>query len=1301
MNTFQSGHIRIWLILMLSLSLLAQEGRGQATLTISADPTTSGWSYASGILTVNLTSTANVNDIIGYLNAGPLTIVGATPDLSVTVSSAISSTGTANGLVIGADGNTGYINLDGLLTLKGGVTLIGDNIDVNQNLNTQAGGANGDLLIKASGDIVVKGGISLTTNGGDAIFWANSDGQSSNGGVIFKSGSAVSTGGGHIWIGGGNSTATWQGLTVGNGAAVSGRLTDDGVYFPYSGLATDNWQAGVIFNMATLSSAGGHIQVTGACNITPPVSSRGAGIINYSGNSGTLIDAGLGTVQLIGNNNREGFGIITGLHPSEYTGKFIVKSSNSTSANAIMLEGNANPWGGVDGILIEDHTRLISSATTSGGGISIIGSAGFGRNGLMVGSNSLCEVLSASGAITVNAGTISALGVDGTAFFNIGSVSGDVDVAASTASVDILYDNNSTTGSIPIRTSGACIIKHNSGPGFGPRIITTPYSFQGVSALTLGDASDPLNAAVEIDVPLSIAGPITVYGGHHVYVSEDITSTTGADISLYALYQFGMPTSSKRKRISTSGGDITINADLDANGDPGGNGALYLNDLTLDAGAGDIKVTGATLGWLATDPLPYINGTGTFTLESGDGDFKAMINTSMFQFDQDGNGMGGLTIGKTTNVSPVIHDHPGGITAAGPIKIYAGGLDLNTPLTATGASGTIDIIATAGLTMNVPLIASSNKNIEVQNGAKIMGEITNLTLTGDVDPQLIEGTATITNFTVNKPLNYLSEMSSVGLIDMKTVTGVLTITSGKLGVGGSYGSIPGNLKLKSDANGTARVAAHTVAGRIEGTVIVERFIPATSGGTPRPKQWRTIGIPFQNGDLFTITGIGRSTTAGSESFMSFKESDDDKVNYGNSGARNAGYQPLGVFDNQIPFGLGFMAWIYGSDNTTPLTGGNLPTDLTISHWGLMNESGADYSITDPLITNTKNGWNLVSNPYASPIDWRLVLKSNVAATVYRWDPVAANWTTYNATTGVAGGNGSPFIESGSAFFISAATPGVGTMTLTVPQSAKVATTENKHFSKAPFRLDIPGERVRPIGDLAGLRLKASGMGNPIPGEAYLDVSRTDATKGWDPKYDGWMMARSSGANVYFDGEKDQDFSMQFDEPLKTGEQRYYPLTVTTPQAGETLIDIASEGKWPASHTVALIDQKAGKTILMKGNTLKYKVPLDKLKSEGRFVLAINHVKPDSDGSMPGLQLKVLGNPVTGNTIDLLVTHPTAAAKRWKVWDMTGREAGSGVFAADAGIQHRLTVPGMRNPGIYLVQVEMENGETSQLRIQRN
>jgi hypothetical protein len=177
--------------------------------------------------------------------------------------------------------------------------------------------------------------------------------------------------------------------------------------------------------------------------------------------------------------------------------------------------------------------------------------------------------------------------------------------------------------------------------------------------------------------------------------------------------------------------------------------------------------------------------------------------------------------------------------------------------------------------------------------------------------------------------------------------------------------------------------------------------------------------------------------------------------------------------------------------------------------------------------------------------------------------------------------------------------------------------------------------------------------------------------------------------------------MQFDAPLTTGEQRYYPLTVTTPAAGQTTIEINSEGRWSNMHSVALIDQKAGKTILMQGGTLKYTLKLEELKSEGRFLLAINHIKLDADGQLPGFEVKALGNPVTGNTIDLLLTHPTASAKAWRVIDITGREAGVGTFAKDAGIQHRLTVPGMRNPGVYVVQISMDNGETQQLRILKN
>jgi hypothetical protein len=1294
--------------MLFTLSLWAQEGKAQATLTISSASTTSGWTYNSGTRTVTVTSTsiANATTILGYLNTGPLTIVGASPNLSVTLSSALNSIGTANGLTIGAVGNTGTITLDGALTLKGGLTLNGGNIDVNQGINTTAGGINGDLLIKASGNIVIKQDVNISSNGGDMIFWANSDGASANGGVYFKDGNYspttpsigidVTTGGGHIWIGGGSGTTTWNGLTVGDGAAVSGRTTED-VYAP-SLPDIDDWQAGVVFNKTNLSSGGGDIYIAGTCNATPPEDFKGSGIINYSGVRGTTIDAGSGTVKMIGNTTTFGFGIMTGLHPDEYTGQFVVKSSNNTSSYAIMLEGHADPDDGSDGILIENHTRLISTAATSGGGISILGSSilGFGLN---VAADYRLDVLSASGGINVETGETS-LGLSATSIMNLGSISGDADVAASAAIVNIISDDLPVAGNIPIRTTGACNIKHTAGSSFIWDFVNNPFSFDGVTALTIGDADNDAAGGVSITKALSIAGPITIHGGAFIEIHKDITSTTTGDITLNTVNNiFSSP--STRKSIVSAGGNITIHADLDANG----NGFLALSNLTLNPGAGNIIVRGETFVWSDVDPLPYINGTGSFTFESSDASFGGDLNTKLFNFDQDANGMSGLTLGKSTNARKITHDNTSGISVAGPIKMYAGDLQLDQAITSTGgATGTIELYAEGNLTMNVPLTATGDKTVEVVGDFLSNGDITNLKFEGNA-PQAISGTSTIKNLTVDKDPNTIAELTG----GMFSVTDVLDIPRGKLKVSPVPSFLPGFLTLKSSSNGTARVPYHSFLGSILGNVIVERFIPATVGAVGRQKQWRTLGFPFTQFEMSQISGIGISYTTGAESFMTFYESADDRK-YGNTGPRNAGYSVVTSATQSIQGYQGVMAWLYGPDNSTPLTGGNISSDLTISCYGELRETGTDVVYQSPAITNNFEGWNLVSNPFVSPIDWRVVLTSgayidNIASTIYRWDPIAANWTSYNGSTSAAVGNGSPYIESGSAFFIKAATAkvngGSSSMTLTLTQTSKVANTENKHFSKAPFRLDIPGERVPATSTLAGLRLKASGMGNPIPGEAYLDVSRTDATKGWDPKYDGWMMSRSSGANVYFDGEKDQDFSMQFDAPLKTGEQRYYPLTVTTPQAGETLIDIASEGKWPATHTVALIDQQAGKTIMMKGDTIKYKVRLDELKSEGRFVLAINHVKPDTDGSMPSLQLKVLGNPVAGNIIDLLVSHPTASAKRWKVWDMTGREAGSGVFSTDAGIQHRLTVLGMRNPGIYLVQVEMDNGETSQLRVQRN
>jgi hypothetical protein len=278
------------------------------------------------------------------------------------------------------------------------------------------------------------------------------------------------------------------------------------------------------------------------------------------------------------------------------------------------------------------------------------------------------------------------------------------------------------------------------------------------------------------------------------------------------------------------------------------------------------------------------------------------------------------------------------------------------------------------------------------------------------------------------------------------------------------------------------------------------------------------------------------------------------------------------------------------------------------------------------------------------------------------------------------------------------------MTLTIPQSAKKDNTSvnNLHFASAPWRLDLPQERVGSnIVKLAGIRVKASGQGNPIPGEAYLDLSREDATRGWDPKYDGLMMPRSSGVSVFFDEEREHDFSMHFDAPLPVGEKRYYPLTVTSPALGQTTLELSPEGSWNPLNSVSLIDAKEGKTILMQGGKLSYTFQIPSRKEEGRFLLAVNHVAVGKDGGEPGRLLRLLGNPVTGDRIDLLLSHPTAKPKRWELVGMNGAKVSEGSFSvSDGNIQYALMTSGMRAAGVYVLRVEMDNDEMQTVQVMR-
>lgn len=579
---------------------------------------------------------------------------------------------------------------------------------------------------------------------------------------------------------------------------------------------------------------------------------------------------------------------------------------------------------------------------------------------------------------------------------------------------------------------------------------------------------------------------------------------------------------------------------------------------------------------------------------------------------------------------------------------------------------------------------SNSGTFSASSGKLVFGGGQAQSITGNITVKDLEISTTSSTVTI-----------TTGASNKVNMTGTLQLTSGTL-------TTNGNLVLKSSASGSARIASHSTASTISGNADVERYINVEG----KDKQWRALSFPHSAAiTINTLTGFAMDFNTGSRSLMYYNEGADNGTYSGGGGTqRNAGYVSYTSSTGTIATGKGIMAWLYGNSGGIAGTG-TMTGALTIKSTGALNETGADVSLpVSYTAANTYKGWNLVGNPFASAIDWNSadIVKTNIDNVIYRWNPASASWTTYNGSIGnPASVDG--VIEAGGAFFVKAyaASP-----VLTVKQNAKTATaTGFSHFSKAPFRLSGVSSERAPVNSakLAGVRISVKGQGNPLPDEAYLDISRSDATADFDAKYDAESMGRSSGAGIGIRGKSDLHHALLFDAPLKEigTEKRYYPLKVTSPAKGATSLELWTEGTWNSANSVALIDQQEGKTLLLKDGRLSYPFQMDALKSEGRFVLAINHLKADATGMPAVFDVKLLGNPVISDRLDLIVLHPSAKPKHWSVVAINGQQIGSGSFPnGEASVQHRLTVPAMRQTGHYVLRVEMDNGETQLVKFIR-
>lgn len=281
----------------------------------------------------------------------------------------------------------------------------------------------------------------------------------------------------------------------------------------------------------------------------------------------------------------------------------------------------------------------------------------------------------------------------------------------------------------------------------------------------------------------------------------------------------------------------------------------------------------------------------------------------------------------------------------------------------------------------------------------------------------------------------------------KTITGNLDIAETiNLGAGTTL-TLSSNIFLRSTATATARVTSVPATASITyttGKFIVERYIPGrrkyrliTSSVTTSESSTLSAGQEglsiwgnWQNQGNTTAANSGTIITGGTNgdgfdqnttnaSLYTYDEINRKYIGYTSANGKNTKYTPLKA-------GTCYFMFVYGDRTNSVST--STPNYTVLSSSGTIVTGDQTYNTSSAIpLTNTVGNYTMLGNPFASPIDWATITKTNVYNTYWGWDPNLSSTGGY-VTVSTAGGvtliapfSGSvglnQYIQSGQGFFV--------------------------------------------------------------------------------------------------------------------------------------------------------------------------------------------------------------------------------------------------------------------------------------------
>lgn len=498
-----------------------------------------------------------------------------------------------------------------------------------------------------------------------------------------------------------------------------------------------------------------------------------------------------------------------------------------------------------------------------------------------------------------------------------------------------------------------------------------------------------VNCTVDDNIAINDVSILSTYTGTFdcsnltVFLNGDLDIAGGTFISTSADLEIVGNLAFSGGTFSPNGGNVVMYLSPGITSSITGN--ITFNQLTINHSTGALSTQRSiNLGTCtATDviltgsaPFNYqgsINILGSLTI-GGTNTAALSTNTGTFVFS----GAGPISISgassNTRNRLPNIQvNTTGTISATGNINVmgnWVGSQGTWTQGTSNvNFSGTsASISGTASAFDNLVVLAGASVSFPSAQEVKVAGSITRtgtLTIPSDAilglngtGAQSLSGTTyTLGGLRVYSPptgSRVVTLSTGVDILDFVQVQANCTLASGS-----------GNLALRASSSGSGRVASLPSGASITGSVVVETFLPGTSTGwanlgirgvtNQTVKSWDTyVSSVGANGIPMTCNGCDFDENSLGSYFVSIQAYDES----------TGGYTDL---TSSSPLNPGTGYWTYVG------SGSSITTDLKLVNTGTLVQGSVQAPVTSngtPVLVGLDNVYyNLVANPYPSPVSW--------------------------------------------------------------------------------------------------------------------------------------------------------------------------------------------------------------------------------------------------------------------------------------------------------------------------------------------